>query len=130
MKHRVWLLGLMLPLICTVGCSHVVRQRAPYYVHGPGQPEPPQGFLEEGTHVLVVGKDGSYARVWTGDLLDAFVWEHDLRPLWGTSESRKPAQSAGSGTQPPTSPAMKDAKPRSPAESQPAASPAEPAKSR
>ena len=39
-------------------------------------------MIEKGTPVLVIGREGSFARVWTPDLLDAFVWDRDLESIW------------------------------------------------
>lgn len=47
----------------SAGCR-TVRQEAPYYIDGPQQPGPPDGFLPDGTEVLVLGSSGSYSTVW------------------------------------------------------------------
>lgn len=74
------------------GCTHVLTQNGWYYADGPRQLEGPQGELAEGTHVLVVGKDSGYSRVWALDAFDVYVWDGALRPLWGSQESQAAAQ--------------------------------------
>ena len=91
-------LGVLLwaSLIVVVGCTHVVTQTTPYYEDGPYQIAGPQGDLPEGTRVWVVGKEGSYARVWTRDGIDAYVWDNALMSIWEwnrkQSAERKRAQ--------------------------------------
>lgn len=87
------LTALLLALGCAAvapGCMHVTVGTTAYYKHGPSQPGPPDGDLPEGTRVWVVGRDGSYVRVWTLTGVDAYVWDRCLRPAW---EPRKPATS-------------------------------------
>ncbi len=69
-------------LMLCAGCSHSLRHRAPYYENGPYQSEQPQGWLDEGKRVLVIGHEGDYSRIWTIDLIDAYVWDNDLESLW------------------------------------------------
>ncbi|MGD8453517.1 MAG: hypothetical protein PVJ57_17020 [Phycisphaerae bacterium] len=64
------------------GCSHVITQTTPYFKDGPSQLEPPQGELEKGTHVLVLGKEGTYSRVLTLGGVNAYVWDGALRSIW------------------------------------------------
>ena len=64
------------------GCTHVIARTTPYYEDGPSQLDPPQGELEAGTYVLVVGKEGTYSRVWTVGGVDAYVLDGDLESVW------------------------------------------------
>lgn len=83
--NRVWrragagLLGAA--LLALPGCLRVVSQDIDYYKDGPYQVEGPHGVLPRGTHVWVVGHEGSYARVWTLKGLDAYVWDKALVSL-------------------------------------------------
>jgi hypothetical protein len=74
-----------------VGCTHVISQRTPYYEKGPSQLEPPQGELEKGTPVWVLGRDGSYLHVWTPDLIDAYVRDRAVEPAvkWGSAKKEE-----------------------------------------
>jgi len=78
-------------LLLTPGCLRVVRQEAPYYVKGPQQVEPPDGFFPAGTKVVVFGEKDSYSRILTFDGIAAHVWKYDLLTL---SEWRKEQQKA------------------------------------
>ncbi|MCA9242415.1 MAG: hypothetical protein KDA32_00560 [Phycisphaerales bacterium] len=55
---------LTIALVTTLAGCRTVRQEAPYYIDGPQQPGPPDGFLPDGTQVLVLGSAGSYSTVW------------------------------------------------------------------
>lgn len=72
----------VLGLALLAGCSHVITQPTPYYKDGPSQLDSPQGELSEGTLVLVIGKDGSYSRVWALNGVIAYVWDGAIRSLW------------------------------------------------
>ncbi len=87
------------------GCTHVVTHTAPYYEDGPWQLEPPQGEIPAGTKVLVVGKQGTYSRVWTAGLVDAYVWDGALEPLswWPkpkAEDKEEPARDESEATRP------------------------------
>jgi len=69
-------------LTAASGCSHVLINTAPYYEDGPWQLDPPQGELQAGTHVLVVGRKGTYSHVWTITGVDAYVWDGDLHSIF------------------------------------------------
>jgi hypothetical protein len=88
----------VLGLALLAGCSHVITQPAPYYKDGPSQLDPPQGELSEGTLVLVIGKDGSYSRVWALNGVIAYVWDGDIRSLWQPRE--KPEDADGKQREP------------------------------
>ncbi len=88
------LLGGMLILLA--GCSHMVAFRTPYYVDGPSQLEPPQGWFDAGTPVLVIGKEGSYARVWSWSFVNAYVLDSELTPWW---KYHQPADEPEHGTE-------------------------------
>lgn len=79
-------------LALLTGCSHVITHTTPYYENGPTQPEPPQGKLEEGTPVLVIGHEGSYVRVWTPAWIDAYVWDRDVESIWKAKAPAKPKE--------------------------------------
>jgi hypothetical protein len=79
-------------LLGAAGCSHVVAYTTPYFVDGPTQPGPPEGDLEAGTWVLVVGSEGSYSRVWTASFLDAYVLSSALRSIWAAPEPPPPEE--------------------------------------
>jgi len=81
-------------LLLTVGCTHVITHSAPYYKHGPTQLEAPQGIIPEGTHVWVVGKEGTYTRVWTAGGVDAYVWNGAVMPLHQYQKTQRQAQQA------------------------------------
>jgi hypothetical protein len=68
-------------LLLTSGCLRVVRQEAPYYVKGPHQIEPPDGFFPAGKKVMVFGEKDSYKRILTLDLVAAYIWKQDLLTL-------------------------------------------------
>jgi hypothetical protein len=68
-------------LVFTSGCLRVVRQEAPYYVKGPHQVEPPDGFFTAGAKVIVLGEQDSYNRVLSFDGILAHVWNQDLISL-------------------------------------------------
>lgn len=73
-------------LAVLAGCSHVTTQATPYY-RDPWQTEGPQGELEAGTHVLVVGRKGTYSQVWSLKAVGVYIWDGALRPLWGRSDA-------------------------------------------
>lgn len=75
------------------GCMRVVRQEAPYYVQGPHQVEPPDGFFPAGKKLMVFGEKDSYSRVLTFDGIAAYVWEPDLLTLseWNQQQRRAKA---------------------------------------
>jgi len=81
-RRRLYLLLCCAVALGLAGCSHVVAYTTPYYKDGPSQLAGPQGDLEEGTPVLVVGGEGSYARVWTAGGIDAYVVRSSLVPFW------------------------------------------------
>ncbi len=92
-------------VVLVSGCLRVVRQQAPYYRKGPHQVEPPDGFLDPGTHVLVFGQKESYSHVLTLDGIAADVWNGDLATPgeWRKEQkARKVAEPRGSspGTRP------------------------------
>ena len=74
-KQVLLLVTILLPLC---GCMQVVRQEAPYYKKGPHQTDPPDGFLEAGTHVWVFDEKNSYRRILTLDGTGGFIWQNDL----------------------------------------------------
>jgi hypothetical protein len=74
-----------------VGCSHVVTQTTPYYSEGPAQLAGPQGQLEEGTGVWVIGREGDYAHVLTLRGVNAYVWNGALRSAWRGPSAEKPS---------------------------------------
>lgn len=84
----------MVGLLVLAGCSHRIAHTTPYYENGPHQVEQPQGMIDEGTPVLVIGRDGSFARVWTPDLLDAYVWDRDLESIWSLKGLGKKEESS------------------------------------
>ena len=65
-------------LVLVPGCLRVVRHEAPYYVEGPHQIDPPNGFFSVGKKVMVFGERDSYNRVLTSDGIAAYVWKQDL----------------------------------------------------
>ena len=60
------------------GCTHVIGNNCPYYKQGPAQREGPQGTIPAGTRVWVLGKEGSYARVWAANGVDGYVWDSSI----------------------------------------------------
>lgn len=84
------------------GCLRIVRQQAPYYLDGPHQVEPPNGFLEPGTRVLTFGSKDSYSHVLTFDGIAADVWDGDLvsPSQWRKEQQARKATAAGSATPP------------------------------
>ena len=68
-------------LLLVPGCMRVVRQESPYYIKGPHQIEPPDGYFSAGKKVLVFGEKDSYSRVLTFDGIAAHIWQHDLLTL-------------------------------------------------
>jgi len=60
------------------GCTHVIGNNCPYYKQGPAQREGPQGTIPAGTPVWVIGKEGSYARVWAASGVDGYVWDSSI----------------------------------------------------
>lgn len=73
------------------GCLRVVRQESAYYLKGPHQQEPPDGYFSPGTKVVVLGEKDSYNRVLTFDGVAAHVWRGNLATL---SEWRQEQQAA------------------------------------
>ncbi|MFQ5807300.1 MAG: hypothetical protein ACE5I3_12705 [Phycisphaerae bacterium] len=90
-KHAPTLL-IAAGLLLLPGCLRVVRQETPYYVKGPRQVEPPDGFLPAGTKVMVFGEKDSYSRILTFDGIAAHVWERDLVTLSEWSKERQQAE--------------------------------------
>ena len=86
--RAAWPLLIWLGLMPLTSCMHVVSQTTPYYKDGPTQLAGPQGDLSEGTHVWVVGKDGTYARVWTLDGMDAYIWDRALMSFWDWNQKQ------------------------------------------
>lgn len=86
------LIGAM--LLLNPGCVRVVRQEAPYYVKGPHQVEPPDGFFAAGTKVWVFGERDSYNRVLSLDGVLAHVWSQDLISLSQWNQEQRLAGSA------------------------------------
>ncbi len=78
-------------LLLIPGCMQVIRQESPYYIKGPHQVEPPDGFFERGTHVWVFGEKDSYKRVLSLGGTAAFVWRQDLATLKEWSKQQKQA---------------------------------------
>jgi hypothetical protein len=76
-----WVVLVATALLLTSGCLRVVRQEAPYYVKGPHQIEPPDGFFPAGKKVMVFGEKDSYKRILTFDLVAAYIWKQDLLTL-------------------------------------------------
>jgi hypothetical protein len=60
------------------GCTQVMGFNSPYYKNGPAQREGPQGTIPAGTRVWVLGKEGSYAHVWTANGVDGYVWDTSI----------------------------------------------------
>jgi hypothetical protein len=97
------------------GCTHVIGNNAPYYKSGPAQREGPQGTIPAGTPVWVLGKEGSYAHVWTTTGVDGFVWENAVvtKDEWNrrqsldkqNEEATRRARAKGSGPLEPSEPA-------------------------
>ena len=79
-------------LVLTSGCLRVVRQEAPYYVKGPHQIEPPDGFFPSGKKVMVLGEKDSYSRILTFDLISAYIWKQDLLTLSEWHDQQQQAQ--------------------------------------
>ena len=80
-KRRAAVATVLLGLTVLTGCTHVISHTTPYYKDGPSQLDPPQGNLEAGTYVWVVGKEGTYSHVWGGGV-NAYVLEGDVQSVW------------------------------------------------
>ena len=63
------------------GFTHEVSTHTAYYVTGPQQARPPEGFLAVGTKVTLLDDGGSYVRVRTAAGIEAWVSRDALRPL-------------------------------------------------
>lgn len=59
--------------------THFVNGETPYYIEGPHQQGPPDGFLPIGTEVRVESEQGSYSRIWTKSGIHAYVWSPALK---------------------------------------------------
>jgi hypothetical protein len=79
-------------LILTPGCLQVVRHEAPYYVEGPQQVDPPNGFFPAGKHVMVFGEKDTYKRILTFDGIAAYIWNQDLISLSEWNRARQQAE--------------------------------------
>lgn len=88
-----WMVVLSVSGLALAGCTHVISQRTPYYEKGPSQLEPPQGELEKGTPVWIMGREGSYVRVWTPGLLDAWVRDRAVEPVLKSRSGKEEEQS-------------------------------------
>ena len=77
-----------------IGCMRVVRQESPYYVKGPHQAEPPDGFFQPGTKLLVFGENGSYSRVLSISGIAAHIWSQDLLTLEQWRAEQKAAEAS------------------------------------
>ncbi len=82
--------GLLLGGLALAGCTHVITHSTPYYREGPYQIDPPQGMIDEGTYVWVMGHEGTYVRVWTEGFVDAYVPESAVRALWEKDDKSAP----------------------------------------
>ena len=80
-------------LMLLPGCLRVIRHEAPYYIEGPHQVDPPNGFFSAGKKVMVFGDKDSYSRVLTFDGIAAHVWKHDLVSLPEWSKTQRQAES-------------------------------------
>ncbi len=89
--------GLLVGLALFVGCTHVIERPTPYYEDGPTQLAPPQGTFEAGTRVLLLGREGSYANVWSWSGKRGYVWEGALGSIWAArsnAEQRRKSEDA------------------------------------
>ena len=84
-RRTVCALALFAATVALVGgCSHMIKDRVPYYENDPWQPRPPEGFLYRGTGVWVLEQKQGYTRVLTSDLIHAWVWGDAVVPMeWG-----------------------------------------------
>lgn len=80
----------MLGGLLLAGCTHVVTHTTPYYLDGPYQIDPPQGMMDEGTFVWVIGQKGTYVRVLSEGFVDAYVPENTVRALWEKESEEAP----------------------------------------
>lgn len=86
----------MLVALCSfapLGCARIVADTSPYYVNGPNQPEPPQGFIKSGETVYVLGVWENHARFFNDDGISGAIWAPALvsPSEWDRlQESRKP----------------------------------------
>ena len=86
---RSAIVALAAGLLCTCGCTHVITQTADYYKKGPSQLDGPDGVIEEGTQVWVVGRDGSYVRVWSAAGVNAHVWDRSVTSIWDHNQQKR-----------------------------------------
>jgi hypothetical protein len=91
-RLRTGLASLLAVSLVISGCSHVITRETPYYVDGPRQADPPQGWLPEGTGVWILGRDGTYVRVLTGTMINAWVRDWDVASAWGRSAEPAPKE--------------------------------------
>ena len=77
-------------MLLLAGCTHVVARPTPYYKDGPQQVAQPQGTLDEGTWVMIVGGEGSYTHVISADWVNAWVWTGALKPIFEYRQQEQP----------------------------------------
>ena len=63
--------------------THIVTSGTEYYLTGPQQASPPEGYLEAGTKVALLEEawSGSYCRVRTENGIEAYLSTGSLHPL-------------------------------------------------
>lgn len=65
------------------GFTHEVATHTAYYLTGPQQGRPPEGFLSVGTKAAILQDGGSYARVRTAAGIEAWVARDALKEIGG-----------------------------------------------
>ena len=100
-RTRRFVVGWVVAIVATslAGCSvlpstHVVAFGTPYYIDGPDQPGPPDGWLERGTKVWVLREKDTYSYMFDQDANWSWVWSQSLITARAYAKEEKARQTA------------------------------------